>query len=313
MHSLHRRLVDEDGRTTRKLKELLSCLGLQTDGSLSHTVKITQEAFFPRDREGQPIERWELSEIVLNNHRFPAHELDAPTPAFRADCLDLLGQLGMLDEVSPLGSGYDNALLLGGLIPEARGRLAHLVKLWSTGCPENGLAHIWFDNIVFFAGEHLLPDQAPMKSLLDADNGVLPFRRDWTFSGKEPRTELEMMQFVWDQAQIPDEMRQLPVTWVKAPTKPNPNGRKSLPRRPNTGDTFKAWLKDFCPSPSCCVAISDQPNVGYQDAVLQTLRPPGFTVETVGAAASLDHKLALYFRQLAACLWQLEKCLFATT
>lgn len=309
-HPVHSRIVDPKGQPTKNLLELLSLLGVENDGSLAGIVRATQERFFQRHEDGRAKERWELDEIVPDTPVAASREItEERAQTLRERCMDILNELRLLDKVPPCWKSYDYALLLGGLVTRVRGRLVHLAKLWSNGCPEMRIAYIRPEAMVFLGGERpLLPDKESMEVLLDSNNGVLPFRKGWTFSGDEPRTELEMMQLVWDQADIPNEMRELPVTWVNAQMKTDPDdptGKRTT--RPNTGDTIATWLADYDPSPGHCLAISNQPHVAYQDAVLRTCLPTlRFTIETIGTAASLDHQLAFYLRELAGWLRQVK-------
>ncbi len=52
-------------------------------------------------------------------------------------------------------------------------------------------------------------------------------------------------------------------------------------KRPTTGDTIKLWLTELAPQGKI-LAISNQPYVGYQHAVLKSFVPKELLVETVG-------------------------------
>ena len=81
-------------------------------------------------------------------------------------------------------------------------------------------------------------------------------------------------------------------------------GKTGLAIRPNTGDTIIAWLKHN-PKPGEILAISSQPYVQYQDAVLKTLIPHGFSTETIGPATVGDSEaIAVNLDNVARILYQ---------
>jgi hypothetical protein len=70
-------------------------------------------------------------------------------------------------------------------------------------------------------------------------------------------------------------------------------------RRPNTQDTIDEWLRSYNPQPGSILALSNQPYIGYQDAVLRKALPKTFDVETVGNACSNNTKSTVIIDSLA--------------
>jgi len=125
---------------------------------------------------------------------------------------------------------------------------------------------IHFDKIVFLTGA---------RPLLNSEKERLP--------GLE--TETEMVQWVYEHSDLPKEV---PVLFIDTPMQ----GTK----RPTTVDTVIGWLQTS-PSVGDYLAISNQPYVHYQNAVLNRIVP--FAVETVGPAPRGDPSVDLMLDTLA--------------
>lgn len=199
-------IVDAEGKPNSTLLELLDVLGLQHDGSLENIVSTTQEKFFQRRPDGQRKERWELDEVM---------------PEFRGQVMPILGKLGMLDEIPPVNDQYDHVLIPGALVTRVRTRVNYLANLWEKG--------LRFKEINFLGGERPLAESGreTPEILLDHNNQELPFREDWQSPQELPTTELGMMQFVWNQADLPKDLRKTEVKWINAPMKSNPSGGRT--------------------------------------------------------------------------------------
>ena len=69
-------------------------------------------------------------------------------------------------------------------------------------------------------------------------------------------------------------------------------------RRLNTFSTVVEWLKTN-PEKGSCLAISTQPFVGRQEAVLRSLLPIDFEVEAVGPQMKREYPLSIYLDNFA--------------
>ncbi len=278
--SQHLRVVDKEGNPTLPVIELLNILQLPHDRTLKSIVEITQQKFFQRDKEGQRKERWELEELM---------------PEFRMEVIPVLDQLGMLREIPPSTTHYDGALMFGDLVTRVRTRLAYLKDLWKKG--------VRFDELIFLGGERPLAESGKETPdiLYNRLNRDLPFRRDWQANFEIPTTELGMMQLVWDQADLPQDLRNVRVRWINAPMKPNPKGGKPL--RPTTKVAFEIWFENYLLKDNY-LAVSNNPHIGYQHSVLKTYMPEAINVETVGHRASLGLPMAFYLGEFARWLYQ---------
>ncbi len=164
---------------------------------------------------------------------------------------------GLISEAAPHADRYDYALIHGALLQTVEKRIAYLADQWKKG--------VRFDQLVFLTGE---------RPLLDSETAICSVEM-----------ESEMVEWAYSQSELPKE---IPVIFI------NTAGRKkdSVWIRPQTVNTIAAWLQTN-PRPGSCLAVSNQPYVDYQHAVLQSLLPSGFAAETVGPAVQGEPSVAL--------------------
>lgn len=128
---------------------------------------------------------------------------------------------------------------------------------------------VTFDQIIFLTGQ---------RPLLESEKKKLP----------DLETEAQMVQWVYEHSALP---KKIPVVLIDVPMKGT--------QRPNTLDTIAAWLETN-PLPENCLAISNQPYVHYQGAILNRLVP--FPVEIAGPSVlgnpSVDLMLDTLAREL---------------
>lgn len=259
-NKLSRMIVDKHNTPTPTLLKILDETGIKHDGTLKTIVAETQKKWLRP--AGQ--ERWEINQDLLT---------------FTSDSLpQLFKDICLIQEIKPLKQHYTYAILHGATVHSVRNRLAYLIKLWNSG--------IRFDCIIIFSGKRPLNSIIERsETLSDTNSTSLPFKQNWKFDGQLPNTETEMIKLVFDQFDIPMEWNIIPIIFVDTPMQVSQNG---IPRRPNTQDTVEEWLKKYQPQEGSILAISNQPYIGYQDAVLRKLVSKNFAVETVGSACSDD-------------------------
>jgi hypothetical protein len=198
----------------------------------------------------------------------------------KAQIEPLLVQMGLVAPVFAENKTYDYGVILGSLVPSMRERARFLIDEWNKG--------VRFKQLVFLGGQRELdPSQ---ESLAGA------------------KTETDAMKIIYAQTNWPKAMKKLPVLFVDAPAKPRA-GQK--PARPNTGDTIYAWLKEGV-KPGSVLAVSSQPFVHYQDAVLRTILPSAFRVQTIGPRAKTELSMAIHLDNLARLLYQEERFILKT-
>jgi hypothetical protein len=129
-------------------------------------------------------------------------------------------------------------------------RLNYLKQLWNEGTR--------FHEIVWLTGDR------PLDKRVDGLTDVCS-------------NESEAARILWQEADLPEEMRLLPVVFIAVPMKVEGSSQK----RPNTEDTIVAWLK-VSPEPCKALFVSDQPFCGYQFAVIKANLPNTFLFDLVG-------------------------------
>ncbi len=267
-----RTIIDDAGAPSKQLQQLLSLFEIAHDNSLKDIVEKTQKAFLRQAGK----ERWEIADQTN-------HEKD--------QAIQLLNNLGLVQEVTPMQQEYEYALILGATVHPVRTRLAHLISLFKKG--------IQFKHIVVLGGQRPLdPNRESPEELLKPKTDF-PLKNDWVLSGDLPKTETEMMRMVFDQAILPEEMQSTPIVFVDTPMQTTLNGNL---RRPNTPDTVVEWLKSN-PNPGACLVLSNQPYVGYQDAVVQSVLSKEFSIDTVGQKAT-EKKIVIFLDTIARWLYQ---------
>lgn len=270
-------IINQAGEPSNILLELCSLLDIEHSGTLESIVAATQKAWL----RPAGTERWEFADLY---------------DAKRDQIMPLLEGMNCINDIVPSQKSYDYALMLGATAHRVRTRLAYLVRLWEKG--------VRFKHIIFATGaRNLDPIKESEKELLTSDVAGLPVRPEWSFSGNLPTTETEMMKLVYEQSVLPDSMREVPVVFVDTPMQATASGQL---RRPNTGDTIIHWLATS-PSPGRCLVVSNQPFTAYQDTVVKTFVPKGFTVETVGHEACENISIAVCLDSIARWLYQEQK------
>jgi hypothetical protein len=140
--------------------------------------------------------------------------------------------------------------------------------------------------VIFLTSERPLVAFENRAALADRAQTVLPIRTDWQEPAQMPTKEHEMLPIVWDQAELPADLKALPRHIVVSTMKTYPDGTT---RRAHTGDTVEDWVAQK-PQPGSCLFISNQPYVGYQGGIARRLMPKEFSIEIVGAAPRSEQK-----------------------
>lgn len=210
---------------------------------LSSALGIPEES----DLIAQTQQRWLRKP---NQERWEMTELSAEQRQF---VLHWAQENGLFSAWKPLYQTYDKALILGATTSRMQLRLDYLKSLWEQG--------VRFQEIVWLTGER------PLDKRVDA----------WT---ERCNTEAEAARIVWEETELPLEMRALPVVFIVVPMKQDG-------RRPDTKATIVAWLNTNV-APSTLLFVSDQPFCGYQHAVIETNVPEDYAFDVVGAGVDVD-------------------------
>lgn len=181
----------------------------------------------------------------------------------REEILPFLKEMGYFDERHATETHYNYAVVLGSLHASVKRRMTFLIEEWNRG--------IRFDQVVFLTGQRKLhPEKEPFPHL---------------------EMETDMMEWTWNQLEMPEELRALPLIVIDA--KPHP-----FRQRPNTMLTVQRWLQDR-PLPGSCLVFSCQPYLNYQEQILKMVLPTTFTVETVGPGGGSTSPLSVLLDTVA--------------
>lgn len=160
---------------------------------------------------------------------------------------------GFFTAWQPIDSFYDKALILGATTGHMQMRLDFLKQLWEEG--------VRFREVVWLTGERPLVPR--VDQLTDRCSN-----------------ESEAAFILWQETEMPEEMRKLPAVFISVPMK----NEAGSPKRPNTKDTIIAWI-DEEPEPCKALFISTQPFCGYQFAVIKSSLPETFFFDVAGPGA----------------------------
>jgi len=157
---------------------------------------------------------------------------------------------GLYAPWEPILTKYDKGIILGCSTSLMKSRLQTLIDLWNEG--------VLIHEIVWLTGDRPLDPR--VDGLID-----------------RCKTESEAAHIIWQEANLPQEMKNLPVVFIEVPV-------KSDGKRPNTQDTVVAWLNTL-KKPCSALFVSDQPFCGYQFAVIKSTLPNTIDFDVVGKGA----------------------------
>jgi len=272
--STHEYLFKEGILNNPVLKEILAITEVPHTGTIESIYLATQGKREEQDYPGwiRQGERWDAKNIYEDK---------------REQLLPLFAALGYVNSLYANNKEYDYVFVLGSLAENVRKRLAFLKEEWKRG------VHV--PQIVLLGSARPLNPKIETEDMLLNDQSILPFRPGWHPDGTLPTTEYEMMKFIAEQADLPQDIRTR-ITVLNTPMKPGG-------ARADTQDTINTWLATK-PEPGSILAISHQPYVLYQDAVIRSLLPKNFSVETIGSAAKPNERVAMYLDSLARVIYQ---------
>lgn len=260
----------QEHRYLSKVQQLMTELGLPACSGLKTCVDVTQKAWLRTAGK----ELWQIEQTQEDK---------------RALVMPYLTRLSLVDAIQPMYAEYDYVVILGATVASMRHRLTLLADYWKEG--------IRFKHIVLLAGQRPLDQKKELDLLIS--EGVAPEAL--------PTTEHEAFVHVFKEADLPLQVRALPVTVVNAPCVMQKDGTC---KRPSMGDTVTAWLETD-PVPGSVLAIAHQPFCLYSHVMLATVLPKSFKsfsrLEVVGSKAAESTTVAGYLDSLARILYQLNK------
>lgn len=180
----------------------------------------------------------------------------------------ILVDIGCIDSIHASEMEYDYALVLGANSKAMRVRLDFLYEEWQRG--------VRFSEIVLLTGER------------DIDHSKEKCPEDIY-------TEAELMVHLFENHPLAEVA---PCVLIDVPKVRRENGSYE---RPRTIDTILAWL-DTNPEAGKCLAVSTQPFVGYQGAVVHSQLPKEFESECIGPGVDSVYESLQEYNVMGICL-----------
>lgn len=214
----------------------------------------------------------------------------------RAKVIRCLDKMHFFEASVPSRHNYRYGICLGAFLPSVRERLFQLVDAWKKG--------VRFDSLIFLCGERSLRkgigEKDDLAALCDRALSPLPFKSNWQLPVEAPyEQEIDMARLVWDQVEIPEEMRialEGHVLFVNAPKGENA-------ARASTKDAYRHWLESCKPVPGAVLASSSPVVCHYQHLVGGNLLGPDYPLETIAPATDPSHwQVAVLLDTVAKCL-----------
>lgn len=262
-------LFVEDGKVTDPIVKLMGLTGIRIEGDV-----IPVEASWPAPQIY--LKSRKLEDVVaavqgkrdpqiswIGNLKKERWEEDNTKPALSPVETENIIQISL--ESLRLGSRVDpqisarnslGILFLGATLARVRDRLAYLNDQYRLRKLTLSLP------VYILTGERLLDEKVgeTPANLMNADNKIIPFRKDWVPFDKPVTDEGEMIKLVFSQSRHED-LAMSNVFYVYSP--------KGQGRRATTESTIIQWLKEFKPKAGRYVAISNQPYIFYQESVIR--------------------------------------------
>lgn len=258
--------INKDCKPTERLIELLKL----------------DDLYDPTDYLPEIVEKTQKSWIGVQQGRGGKERTDLQDSDRQAKTREtvekIVKEIGLLSNREPLVKHYDYAVCYGAFLDGVRMHFANLVDSWKKG--------VRFNSLVFLTGERTLRkesgQQDAVEFLTDQTKSQLKFKEGWTLQeGTKYETEYDLCKIVWDQSEIPEDMRQAlegKVVFVDSP-------RPEKQERPGTKDTYYTWLKDDKPAPGTVLAFSYPILWSYQHVAAENCLGENFALDTCAPAA----------------------------
>ena len=193
--------------------------------------------------------------------------------------LPILTRLKMVHDIKPSKKYYDSILILGATSKRMEARINYFFQVAK-------------DNNLKFKEVFLLSGERPLNRDVDFLESMPELLNDCQY-------EACAMEKIWMRDSHVNGFESVPYTLID--TKATIKEGRTL--RPTTVDTVFAWLDQTNPVRSSCLAISNNPYIGYQNAsivyALKASKKSDIDVETIGDKASESTSLSLYYDSLA--------------
>lgn len=274
-------LFDAANRPTVCLQNLLADLEI-TATNLAELNTVLQKRYVQKNADGTAVERWKQPEVE--------------SPAEGRVKYGLTG-CGFIHRCNPSESRYDRAGLPGALAVRAGARLLDLVDAWKAGVR-------WKETVIFTGARPLEPEKETFSACC-----IAIALED--FAAAEPSfatvtTEAEMLEWMWDNVNMPADLRETPVEIIDSCMKP-PTKEGGPMIRPSTEDPLDLWLTTN-PTPGSMLISSGNPyGPGQTETFYRIAGPKGYTFECFGHEAPDTLKLGALLGEFARYVYSVAK------
>lgn len=282
------RFISKDEKATPLLRELLLLYNIQAE-TLDEIVVETQIRWIAIRQGTGGLERRDI--------------VDTPAQtALRDKTFYIAKKLGLFEKSKPHFNHYTYSICLGAFLESARGRLALLIDAWKQG--------IRFDWLIFLGSDRPLRsregENEEFAIFCNPDKSLLAFRPDWVapiLNDTAYKTEYDMLKLIWDQTDVPQDMREHlrdKVVFI--------NAKSTLPgKRASTADSYAEWLSQYHPQPGLILAASS-PLVGYyQHLVGNNVLGADYPLNTIHSAANPNNmRVSIILDTIAKCLYEIK-------
>lgn len=273
-------LVDQSGNLLTEVQQIFEIflkkdlikkrIRISTNPSIADYTRIGQEIFKRPDR---------LERLDPKSREFYQNQIRLLTSDEKVRLKNLFRALGDIDEVLPKSKVFNYILLNGSTVPNMRRRIHFL----SEAIKSKKIELKPQTQIVFLEGERRLFSSETRQVLLNAS----PFRKNpsWIAPTPLPTDERDAAIMVWNQLDLPAEMRSHSPVFIHAKKKEGAN-------RAETEDCVKEWIQKYHPTPGKALVVSSNPFAYYQLLVtqlfLKKFNVEGVQLETIGSAMKID-------------------------
>lgn len=284
-------LLNADQSPSGPLAALLQLTDLEHDGTIEDVVSKTQKYWIRK--EG--LERCNVIDMYWDK---------------KEQIFPLLAQIGVINaivDICPKKDRFDYLFVHGGPLYYMHSRIALMARL---------LNLYKFKSLVFLTGDRPLDPVAESEEKIFERSSLFEIDQDWSWqSAKMPTTEYELNRMMFKMASKPDKWKHAP---IKVITTQNPyidrTEKKQVeftsvgyPDKINTATSILLWLKsEPTEKPCSCLAVSNQPYVGRQDALAHSLFPSNFNITTIGLGSS-EENIAVHLDNIARWLYALKE------
>lgn len=275
-------------------KKLQTVLQTPESVSIEELTALSQEKFL------RPKAAERMDPISIQHYQQLLGTLSAGE---KKELKKLFQKLGDVDPVLPQQKEFDYVLINGSTVPNMRTRIMFL----ASAVQEGTIRLKPTTQIVFLEGERPLFKTETPEVLTNP--APYPKRLGWKAPAILPTDERDAAVMVWDQLDLPTELRNHTPVFVHAEKKPNA-------QRAETEDCVQKWAKKFSPQPGTALVVSSNPFVYYQLLVTEVLFAKAglgnMKLDAIGSessyqAESLDVELGLMLDNLARTFYYLLK------